>query len=292
LNKPRIVIAGGCKDSNLHVLRQKLVRRGIDCLEIGLGSSNPKAIRWEMDSGELAVDDTVVIPQAIFQRYDFAPQLTLGSRSNVNRATAWYLTLEAYALAHSKIRYFNRHAVVGVGNKPFVLATAQGIGLEIPTTSVTNDLTFLRSNTLNKIAKPLNGGGYCRHLSQSLKELDDLPVGNSPAIVQELLTAPEWRVYVVGDSLLSFKIESPSLDYRELQDASITFVDTTPSEVGTKLLALAKKLGLTFAAADFKTNAATQQWIFLEINSAPMFAAFDTYANGGLTDRMADFLMS
>jgi hypothetical protein len=45
---------------------------------------------------------------------------------------------------------------------------------------------------------------------------------------------------------------------------------------------LTTKLGLTFSAADFKTCPRTGRFMFVEVNSGPMFAAFNASDGGRL----------
>ncbi len=50
------------------------------------------------------------------------------------------------------------------------------------------------------------------------------------------------------------------------------------------------RLGLDFGAADFKICPRTGARLFLEVNSAPMFAGFDRAAGGALADTILDWL--
>ncbi|MEZ5451488.1 MAG: hypothetical protein R3E93_01530 [Thiothrix sp.] len=63
-----------------------------------------------------------------------------------------------------------------------------------------------------------------------------------------------------------------------------------PGELVEKLAQLSGHLGLDFAAADFKTDPATGELQFLEINTNPMFAGFDQVAAGALSDAMLRYL--
>jgi hypothetical protein len=52
------------------------------------------------------------------------------------------------------------------------------------------------------------------------------------------------------------------------------------------------EFGLDFGAADFKASPETGRPLFLEVNSAPMFAAFDRVAAGALCDAILDWLVA
>jgi len=65
---------------------------------------------------------------------------------------------------------------------------------------------------------------------------------------------------------------------------------TVPLHLLGPLRKLTNRLGLTYAAADFKASAESDALIFLEVNSNPMFAAFDHASDGALVDGMLDWL--
>jgi D-alanine-D-alanine ligase-like ATP-grasp enzyme len=84
---------------------------------------------------------------------------------------------------------------------------------------------------------------------------------------------------------------SSELDYRSTQNCRVEFMDDGASRELTdpfgKLLA---KLGLDFAAADFKTCPTTGRLLFLEVNTGPMFAAFNHASDGKLCHAMLEYL--
>ena len=103
---------------------------------------------------------------------------------------------------------------------------------------------------------------------------------------------PEIRVFRVGERFLAFRVDADALDYRTVGgSAKITEVDP-PAEVLDGLRALTDRIGLTWTAADFKTREATGELVFLEVNSNPMFAAFDNASEGRLVDAMLDWLLN
>ncbi len=65
---------------------------------------------------------------------------------------------------------------------------------------------------------------------------------------------------------------------------------TVPLHLLGPLRKLTNRLGLNYAAADFKASAESDALIFLEVNSNPMFAAFDHASDGALVDGMLDWL--
>ena len=110
-----------------------------------------------------------------------------------------------------------------------------------------------------------------------------------PAIVQKRLVAPEVRIYVIGKHTLAFEMRSPNLDYRVHQDAQVIPVEV-PKKEAKLLRRLMRKLKMDFGAADFKTNPETNEFVFLELNTSPMFARFDQESNGAICNAMVDTL--
>ncbi|HLL99763.1 MAG TPA: hypothetical protein VK400_01805, partial [Pyrinomonadaceae bacterium] len=178
---------------------------------------------------------------------------------------------------------------------PLVLNLAQSFGLKIPDTVVTNDFSYLAQFEKNRrlVAKPVNGGGYCRSFEEVRRqtELKNETTAAAPAIVQNRLVAPEIRIYAVGKSFFAFEITSEELDYRTTPKARIEYIENFSGELTGGLQKLLDALGLDFAAADFKTCPETGEPVFLEVNTSPMFAAFDSASKGSLSDSMLKFLI-
>ena len=287
-----VLVVGGADDPNLHALSDALVRRGAAHDLVLVGADSHPWIEWDLQRDTLILDGRPLDPTAAFVRHDVFTHLADGRAASANRAFAWHQSLSGWVLAHPSVRTFNRKNP-GAANKPHTLVLARECGLEIPRTIVTNarDRALAACEGGPGIAKPVAGGGLCRPLEQALAAADarNEKVLASPAIVQAQLVAPELRVYVIGSCVLGFVVESAHLDYREVHDARVLPTTIDP-ELSNRLLALTQRMGLDFAAADFKTSADDGRPRFLEINTGPMFAAFDRAAGGGLTDAMIDVL--
>jgi hypothetical protein len=114
----------------------------------------------------------------------------------------------------------------------------------------------------------------------------------APAIVQPELAPPEVRVFAIAGELLAFRVVSEALDYRTDRAARVERmpIGDLPEGVAGGLLRLSSNLGLDYAAADFKACPETGRLLFLEINSGPMFAAFDRASGGAIARAMDQFL--
>jgi glutathione synthase/RimK-type ligase-like ATP-grasp enzyme len=215
--------------------------------------------------------------------FDF---LASGRAATAETAYAWFCAIAGWCWAQADITMFNRHAQFRAGNKLAVLGAAAVAGLTVPVTRVTNDRRVALQEPRDSIAKPVDGGGYCEALAKSLDVAnwrDDR--ASAPAILQNRLGYPEYRVYIIGESILAFRIYSESLDYRRDRTPRIEpFRADSMHGAADRLLCLAAALGVDFGAADFKTDPKSGLPVFLELNTSPMFAAFDSVAGGELTD--------
>jgi hypothetical protein len=285
-----IVVAGGARDPNLACLIRAAEERAIDVLPLLAGGDLCPSISWDLDAGELCVNGRPVDPTAAFLRRDVFHD---GDAAADQRAVAWFASVQGWLAATRQVRAPNRRCLDRSFNKLHALSLAKAANLPIPHTCVTNAVDSVRSSgsPAETIAKPVAGGGYCRSLDQLPDELElRNGVSASPAIVQPLIAGPDIRIYGIGESRFGFRIESDSVDYRISSRKEITPVDALPPETLGGLWRLTERMGLDWWAADFKMSAKTGDLVFLEINSNPMFSAFDRIAEGALGEAILQFL--
>ncbi|HEX9940481.1 MAG TPA: hypothetical protein VGG03_00580 [Thermoanaerobaculia bacterium] len=291
-----ILVAGGDRDPNLRALATTLEDRGEPVAFLQVGESHHPWITWEMASGRLLIDGEEIRPRAAFVRYDVFTHLADGRPASSFRAGSWYTAVTGWLAAHEEVRILNRRSLHQSTNKPHVLHLARQAGLAVPATLVTNHLAELPAFAPErpKIVKPINGGGYCQRLDEILADTESRGdgVASAPAIVQTELVPPEVRVFGVEERFLAFSVASEDLDYRVRQSAKVEPLAEVPEGLAEGLGRLMDRLGLDFGAADFKTCPETGRLLFLEINSGPMFAAFDQASGGAVTGAIADFLGS
>ena len=291
-SEPRLLIAGGSADPNLDRLHARARARGLEPLSLRVGPRPPPRLRWDLAGDALLVDGQPVRPSSIFLRHDVFAAMADPRPAVAERALAWYTLVSGWALAHDELRLFNRRSRQYGANKPLALHLAHALGLRVPATAFTNDVMALREDVGGpRVVKPIGGGGLCEPLPEVLARTPTREgVAAQPAIVQERLESPEIRVYVVGRRLFAFRVISDQLDYRADDATRVEPFEALPADVGRPLLALAEHLGLDWAAADLKTDPRDGALRFLEINSAPMFVAFDIACEGRLCDAMLDWL--
>ncbi|MCA9719749.1 MAG: hypothetical protein KC468_34095 [Myxococcales bacterium] len=305
--QPLILVAGGDADPNLAALLETLARASARVLPVLVGPGRDAAIAWDLARDELWIDGERHAPRAAFVRHDVFAHLADGRPATAFRARAWYTAITGWIAAHPEVRFLNRAAMDRVVNKAHALVLARAVGLRVPATLITNELAAARrfpapagpredddddgrAAGIAAIAKPVGGGDYCRRLDDVLAAVDDRDgLAAAPAIVQPELVPPELRLYGIDGSFHAFEVRSPALDYRTSPETRVV-PTSAPEELRRGLARLMAELGLRFAAADFKRCPATGAMLFLEINTGPMFAAFDRVADAALTRAIARFL--
>lgn len=263
---PELLIAGGSKDPNIACLVSAACKAGV---KFAVAYADLDKLCHTVGQAGIAIGGTVYEPKAVFARFN-----VFGYDPN-DTSTWWYYHNWHTAVCDSlpKAKFLNRQD--RRHSKLSNLYLAKKHGLRVPWTDVTSVAT------MDGIAKPLNGGDHTQPISYG----DKLQWGHG--FVQTQLTGQEYRIYVVGDYSVTFTMTSPSLDYREKQDAVVAVAE--PLEKETKALrGMMADLGLQFAAADLKCD--DHGPLFLEINDGPMFVAFDPLVNGAITSAIIETL--
>lgn len=286
-----LLIVGGDADPNITALLAAAERCGVLCQRLLVGKTSHPSLTWDLSTGQLWLEGEPVQCGAAFVRHDVFTGLQDGQPSSHYRALAWHTAVMGWLAAHPEVFIFNRRNLNQVTNKPLVLKLAHDCGLAVPETLITNDSERLAQYG-EGIVKPINGGSYCEPLVEVL-ERTPLKEGRAaaPAIIQHRLVPPEIRIYLVGNQYFAFNVISSELDYRATQNCRVEFIEEFSNRELTDALGkLLSHLGLDFAAADFKTDPGTGHLLFLEVNTGPMFAAFNHASNGKLCDAMIEHL--
>lgn len=282
-----ILVAGGALDPHQARVIAALARRGAPCTPLLHGPDAFPVVTLDVPGAQLVVDGRAVAPDALWVRHDVFHALADPRRAVVARAQAWFDTIVGWASLRPEVWWPNRAAVTRRVDKIAQLGAAAKVGLRIPATRVTNDRAALAADAAGLVAKPVSGGGLCRSV---VGLLDGRPAAPQPAFVQTRLDGPEVRAYVVGGRVLAWEILTDALDHRADPRAPVRRVALPDPERGL-LLTLARTLGLDFAAADLKRDPADGALVFLEINTQPMWTAYDNDCGGELVDAIVDLLL-
>lgn len=263
-----ILIAGGDQDPNITRLAAAAAARGIRFV---VAASGVDRLYYRLGGRGLWLNGYLVNPEALFARFNvfgYDPHTDI---------TKWWLhhdwhTVLVDSLPESKtLNGSSVHA-----SKMQRLQLAADAGFDMPETAINDRSPF------DGICKPIHGGAH----TQMIKSGEAVPW--SLGYCQEYLPGPEYRIYVVGDKVWKFKVESPSVDYRQHQDAVISTASGLELEVEC-MRRLMASLGLRFAAVDLRADA-KGNIKFLEINDGPMFAAFDELCDGQIAEAILEEL--
>ena len=288
-----LLIAGGETDTQLQRMVDRARARGITLTTLLHSAEDDLPLVWDLETGSLRVGTAEIRAKAAFVRQDVFRYLATRNPTDQMTARNWKVMFDGWVWSNPDIRLFNRDfAMKDAVNKPLALIWARDAGLPIPRTSIhaSKDEAEASLERGAVVYKPVAGGDMCRELEAGALERVVKPHLPRPYIFQERLVAPDLRIFRVGERFYAFEIEADALDYRTVGgDAEIRRV-TVPLHLLGPLRKLTNRLGLTYAAADFKASAESDALIFLEVNSNPMFAAFDHASDGALVDGMLDWL--
>lgn len=287
-----LLLSGGSLDPNLDAVAGAAASLGVPLCDLRFGPEAHPGFTWNIGENRAHAADVPLQPTAAFMRYDVFAEMNDGREAVRHRALGWFHAMQGWVLANARIRTFNRSATAASGYKPAELAQARVAGLRIPDTLITNEAAGFATAPLTAgIAKPVAGGDYCRLLAEA-RDQAEFRSGRAPmpAIVQPRLVAPEVRLFIVGSRAFAFEMRSESLDYRVRQDVEVVSVPVPETEVAG-LRRLMAEFQMDFGAADFKTDPASGELVFLELNSSPMFAAFDAVARGGIARAIVEELV-
>ena len=112
----------------------------------------------------------------------------------------------------------------------------------------------------------------------------------TPVLFQERIVGPDVRVHTVGTESFGEEIHSSELDYRTVLGENDYRPITLPDSVAEGCGRLTKRTRIPLLGIDFKIDAASGEWFFLEANSMPMFDGYDQRAGGAISDAMARWL--
>ena len=289
-----LLIAGGAADGNLGWLASTASRLGWAVETLLVDADTPPGFAWDLATGRARLDGRPLEARAAFVRYDVFPQLKGGTAGAIAGAMAWYAAVTAFCDAEG-VFTLNRGISPISASKPAMLRKAAACGLAIPATLVTNSEADARTFATGPgIAKPVAGGSYVVSLDEAIGgtkwESGRAP---SPAIVQPMLAYPERRIYRVGAQFFVFDIASRTLDSRLDGDMQITSMGTEtldPAVLGG-LVTLTDEIGCDFCAVDMKTDPGSGALLFLELNSSPMFLAYDKAGGGAMSEAMVRYLI-
>ncbi|QDV47383.1 hypothetical protein Enr13x_72920 [Stieleria neptunia] len=279
-----LVIVGGESDPNTRRIVDQAHLRGVDYFFWDTDRPGARQIAWDFQSPEIDFGDVALRPAGMFLRFN-----VFDSDAAANHAA--YDVAESFALAWANIRLLNRSTTGDGNNKSRNLVRARRCGLVIPQTTVLGDLSPLESvpDPNLKIIKPLAGGDHAFIAGDVITDPSRLP-GLAPQFVQERLDGENLRVFSIGGKLHAFHLQTTEIDYRTDDDV-VVHATAVPEQIVASVHQLVEQIGFDYCALDFRCRDGFRDPVFLEINSFPMFVAFDDACENRLADAILEFLV-
>lgn len=284
-----LLLIGGDRDFNMHYLQKNATDMGINVRTCYTGMSATQTLNLDIRKQKMTINGYEVKTKSLFIRPDVTTYQASNNPEHRRLASDWFDIFLGWSLADENIKifnrlYYNRNKI----NKATTLLLATQLGIDVAETYFTNDLTFMEEKSNGPwIEKPVHGGAHTVMLTTEGKNNNAI---NIPMTIQKKMDKPEYRFFRIEDKFHAFTMNSPSLDYRENQDADVKEVEF-PKEYLENYIKITDMLGLDYAAADYITNPETGKLALLEINSGGMFTAFDIASKGKLCGDMLNFLV-
>jgi hypothetical protein len=189
-------------------------------------------------------------------------------------------------------------------HKPYQLAVARAVGLDVPRTLITNDPEAAREFASAVAPTRLVYKTFLateRHWRetrilgpQEWALLDRVRL--APVIFQEFVDAEaDLRVTAVGETLVAAQIASSAhgylADYRMDMDAARFSPTELPDSTRTKLLELMARLGLVYGAIDLRRRS-DGSYVFLEVNPAGEWLFVEERTGQLITRAVAECLVA
>lgn len=291
---PKLLIMGGGLDANIQWVAKAAATMNVDHETICINPQPEPRFEWCLNNDPALLNGKPMRFTGAFMRYDVFSGLYSKSQYASENAANWFAVFHAWCELNN-IRILNRNISTVSGSKIAMMELARRHGFAIPRTCISNFLTQIQSmgEPDHHIAKPVSGGTYCLSLDEAIDEAcwkDDL--GASPAIIQQKLIYPEFRVYRIGARFFAFNINSKTLDSRLDRENEIVpiDIDTFPDDIIGSLASLTDEIRCDFCAIDLKTDPDTERLVFLELNNGPMFMGYDKTLNGAMAKEMVRIL--
>ena len=278
-----LLIVGGESDPNTQRVVDQAHLRGIEYHFWDTDRPTAKQIAWDFSSPVIDLGDHSFRPAAMFLRYN-----VFDGEPACNHAV--HDAAESFALAWPEIRMLNRGTLGGGNNKSQNLVRARNCGFEIPQSTVLAELSPLKTipNADAKIIKPLSGGDHAAIVS-TINHNDAYLEQLVPQFVQERLEGENLRVFSIGESLFAFHLQTDHVDYRTDDSVRVDSVPV-PDSLIEPTRRLVQMIGFDYCALDFRFRQGFESPVFLEVNSFPMFVAFDDASENRLADAILQFL--
>ncbi len=179
-------------------------------------------------------------------------------------------------------------------SKPFQTHLLAGAGFRVPETLVTTEpaaaadfagrygcVVYKSVSGIRSIVATLDGAAHDR------LEL----VRNGPVQFQRWIPGRDVRVHVLAGQWFATAVDSDAVDYRyPSHEGQVAMAATEiPDDLGRRLVALTRSLGLLLAGADLRVTP-SGEWYVFEVNPSPGFSVYEDATGQPIAAAVADLL--
>jgi len=186
----------------------------------------------------------------------------------------------------------NRPSHMAANNsKPYQARWIESLGFRIPQTLLTTDPVAARAVVHRHgrvIYKSISG---VRSIVSRVSEAHWGRIENiasCPTQFQEFIDGREYRVHVVGETVITTEIVSDADDYRYADDVEMRAA-TLPDEVTMQCRLLARAMRLSLAGMDIRRSSAGE-WYCFEVNPSPGYTFFEHHTGQPIAHHIARLL--
>jgi len=252
-----LFLAGGTLDPNINTLEKTCLDLGVEYERANWETSK---FYWDIGNNIIKINDFDFSCSSVFSRWDVFGE-------DMEESAVFHDTIMQAATTYGKKilnKNYNRQVT-----KVFNLVLAKNCGFTLPDTYIVGNLVLKKDGEF--ITKPVRGGSYAKEYNKEV----------NLSFVQQKLESPDLRIYRIGSDFISFNLFSDHLDYRT--DNEVKIKEVKIRDFDDRLKTLSNFLGLNYCCIDLKKDKTTDEYLFLEINSSPMFSEFDKIAEGKLS---------
>ena len=182
----------------------------------------------------------------------------------------------------------------GVSKLFHATSVARRLGWPIPRSCLTNDprvaREFVASCPNGAIFKGASTHKTYAGLYDAGAHLARLPLlRDCPVLFQERITGPNVRIYVIGETLIGRRTETAAIDHRLATD-HVLGPQVLSAAIADGCLRLSALLETPMLGIDFKVQADTGTWFFLEANITTQYTHEDQRLDGAITRAIVAWL--
>jgi RimK-like ATP-grasp domain len=242
--------------------------------------------------------DLSTVKSVYLRPYDSRDLPSVASATDNGAALSHALAVQDMMLSWSDLApalVLNRPSHMAANNsKPYQALWLESLGFKTPRTLITTDpeaaLQFWRRHG-TVIYKSVSGvrSIVSRVSDAHTARFDD--IASCPTQFQQYIEGTEYRVHVIGETVLASVILSAADDYRYSAEPTKMLACELPGAVAARCRKAARAMKLSLAGLDCKRTR-DGSWYCFEVNPSPGFTYFEKATGQPIADAIAQLLMS